>query len=56
MAKQKKELAAWLPEREVPLVVSGKASHSVFDADQPDMSEFQQQWNHLKTTVSPPLE
>ncbi|MXY69029.1 MAG: sulfatase [Acidobacteriia bacterium] len=56
MARQKKELAAWLPEREAPLVLSGKALHSVFDADQPDMAEFQQQWNDLKTTVSPPLE
>ena len=56
MAKQKRKLAAWLPAREAPLVVSGKASHSVFDADQPDMAEFKQLWNDLKTTVSPPLE
>lgn len=56
MAGQKKKLAAWLPEREAPLVLSGKALHSVFDADEPDMAEFRQQWSELKATVSPPLE
>ena len=56
MAGQKKKLAAWLPEREAPLVLSGKALHSVFDADEPDMAEFRQQWSDLKATVSPPLE
>lgn len=56
MAGQKKKLAAWLPEREAPLVLSGKALHSVFDADEPDMAEFRQQWSDLKATVSPALE
>lgn len=56
MAAQKKKLAGWLPEREAPLVLSGKASHSVIDADQPDTSEFRQYWSELSTTISPPLE
>jgi hypothetical protein len=56
MAAQKKKLAAWLPEREAPLVLSGKALHSVIDADQPDTSEFRQYWSGLSTKISPPLE
>ncbi len=56
MAEQKKTLAAWLPKREAPLVLSGKALHSVIDADYPDTSEIREYWSGLSTTISPPLE
>ena len=52
----KNELAAWLPEEEAPLVLSGKALHSSIDADQPDVSAFRKQWTQFNARIVPPLE
>ncbi len=54
--EKRKELAAWVPEREAPLVTSGKALHSVIDADQPDTSAFREEWRRVAAKIAPPLE
>ena len=56
VAEQKRKLAAWLPPREAPLVLSGKAFHGVIDADQPDVTAFRRQWNRINAEIEPPLE
>ncbi len=56
MAKQKRKLAAWLPAKEAPLVLSGKELHGVIDADLPDVTEFRKQWNQINAEIEPPLE
>ena len=56
VAEQKRKLAAWLPPREAPLVLSGKALHGVIDADQPDVTAFRRQWNRINAEIEPPLE
>lgn len=53
---QKRKLAAWLPKTEAPLVTSGKALHSVIDADLPDTTAFQKEWAELAAKMKPPLE
>ena len=55
-ADQKRELAAWLPRDEAPLVTSGKALHSVIDADEPDISEIRKEWARVAAQIDPPLE
>ena len=56
MAEQKQKLATWLPKHEAPLVLSGKALHSVIDADEPDTSEIREYWSGLSGKINPPLE
>ena len=52
----KRELAAWLPEQEAPLVLSGKALHSVIDADFPDTTGIRKEWDRINAQIEPPLE
>jgi arylsulfatase A-like enzyme len=55
-AEQKQKLAAMLPDREAPLVLSGKALHNVVDADKPDMEGVRKQWNFVNGQIDPPLD
>ncbi len=55
-AAQMKKLAAWVPKTEAPLVLSGKALHSVADADQPSLENIQEFWNEINAQIDPKLE
>ena len=56
LQKLKRELAAWLPQKEAPLVLSGKALHGVIDADLPDTTRFRKEWDQISAQIEPPLE
>ncbi len=53
---QKQALAKWLPEKEAPLELQGKALHSVVDADQPDLAGTKALWDKVNATIEPPLD
>jgi len=44
----KNELKKYLPNREAPLVLQGKALHNVVDADQPSLDKFKELWEKMQ--------
>ena len=55
-ASKKRELAKWLPQKEAPLVYSGKALHNVVDADKPSLDSAKKLWKNVNAKIRPPLE
>jgi arylsulfatase A-like enzyme len=58
LAAKKKELAAFLPRNEAPLVKTGIALWNVIDADQPEkLKSFQEKtWPQMKMKLKPAIE
>ena len=52
----KKELAEWLPKKEAPLILQGKALHNIVDADQPSLKRAKENWKRINAKIDPPLE
>ena len=55
-AAKKEELKKWLPKKESPLVLSGKAVHFGGDADKPDLNNIKTIWKWINARIKPPLE
>ena len=44
----KEMMRQYLPDREAPLVLEGKALHNVVDADQPSLDTFKELWQSMQ--------
>jgi arylsulfatase A-like enzyme len=55
-AAKKEELKKWLPKKESPLVLSGKAVHFPGDADKPELDGTKATWQWINARIRPPLE
>jgi len=55
-AAKKEELKKWLPKKEAPLVLSGKAVHFAGDADKPELNSIKMTWKQINARIKPPLE
>jgi len=55
-AAKKEELKKWLPKKEAPLVLSGKAVHFTGDADKPELNNIKRNWKRINAIIKPPLE